>query len=220
MAKLQIVGWALAQRSRLVGQAPPYLLALLLILLSSLCQGKVLPYRWVYVSRSLRRDSDVVDIKRIVETAAESGLNGMVLAAGLDRLDRRSDDYFARLKQVTRICRQHNIEIIPIIFSVGYGGSILAHDKNLAAAMFVEDALFVVDNGKARFVGDSAVTVANSGFERYEGNRLMDYRFHDRPGEVSFVDRKIYGSGRASLRFENFGKYEHGHARVMQEVEV
>jgi hypothetical protein len=196
------------------------LLVFLLILLSSLCQGKVLPYRWVYVSRSLQRDSDVVDIKRIVETASGSGLNGMVLAAGLDRLDRRSDDYFARLKQVTRICRQHNIEIIPIIFSVGYGGSVLAHDKNLAAAMLVEDALFVVDNGKARFVGDSAVSIANSGFERYEGNRLMDYRFHDRPGEVSFVDKKVYGGGRASLRFENFGRYEHGHARVMQEVEV
>jgi hypothetical protein len=86
--------------------------------------------------------------------------------------------------------------------------------------MFVEDALFVVDNGKARFVGDSAVSIANSGFERYEGNRLMDYRFHDRPGEVSFVDKKVYRGGKASLRFENFGRYEHGHARVMQEVEV
>ena len=63
-------------------------LALLMAFPGSLCQGKEYPYRWVYVSKSLGRDSDVADIKGIVKTASESGLNGMVLAAGLDRLDR------------------------------------------------------------------------------------------------------------------------------------
>ncbi|MHC4569314.1 MAG: hypothetical protein ACYTE3_26610 [Planctomycetota bacterium] len=195
-------------------------LVLLVILLGSLCQGKVLPHRWVYVSRSLQRDSDIVDIKRIVNTAAESGLNGMVLAAGLDRLDRQNRGYFTRLERVRRICKQNNIEIIPIGFSVGYGGSILGHDRNLAAGLYVKDALYVAENGRARFIPDSPAIIANGGFEEYEGNRLMAYRFHDRPGEVSFVDNKIYRSGKTSLRFENFGRYEHGHARVMQEVEV
>jgi len=184
------------------------------------CQGEVYPYRWVYVSRSLQRDSDVVDIKNIVKTASQSGLNGMVLAAGLDRLDRQGPDYFARLEQVKQICKQGNIEIIPLIFSVGYGGSILAQDKNLAAGITVKDALFVVENGKANFVPDSPAKIVNSGFEKYDGNRFTGYRFHDRPGEVSFVDREVFNSGRASLRFENFGKFEHGHARVMQEIVV
>ncbi|KPK42885.1 MAG: hypothetical protein AMJ65_07030, partial [Phycisphaerae bacterium SG8_4] len=195
-------------------------IALLVILLGSLCQAKVLPHRWVYVSRSLNREGDIVDIKGIVKTAAESGLNGMVLSAGLDRLESQSQGYFARLEQVRRICKQNSVEIIPIIFSVGYGGSILAHDKNLAAGMFVRDALYVAENGRANFVPDSPAIIANSGFEKYEGGRLTGYRFHDRPGEVSFMDNKVYRSGRASLRFENFGRYEHGHARVMQEVEV
>ncbi|MHC4434040.1 MAG: hypothetical protein ACYTBS_19530 [Planctomycetota bacterium] len=193
---------------------------LLLICLGPLCQGKVLPHRWLYVSRSLNRDGDVVDVKRIVKTAAESGLNGMVLSAGLDRLDRQNQVYFARLEKVRRICKQNSIEIIPIIFSVGYGGSILAHDKNLAAGMFVRDALYIAENGKVRFVADAPAVITNPGFEKYEGGRLTGYRFHDRPGEVSFIDRKVYRSGTASLRFENFGRYEHGHARVMQEVDV
>ena len=195
-------------------------LVLLLICFSSLCQGRVLEHRWVYVSRSLNRDGDIVDIKSIVKTAAESGLNGMVLSAGLDRLDRQSQGYLGRLERVTRICKQGNIEIVPIIFSVGYGGSVLGHNKNLAAGMFVRDALYVAENGRANFVPDSPAIITNAGFEKYDGNRLMGYRFHDRPGEVSFVDRKVYRSGRASLRFENFGRYEHGHARVMQEVDV
>lgn len=220
MAKSKIVGWGLPRHCESVGQAPPYLFVLLLACLGSLCQGEVLPHRWVYVSRSLNSDGDIVDIKSITRTAAESGLNGMVLAAGLDRLDRQSQSYFARLEQVRRICKQNNIEIIPIILSVGYGGSIFAHDKNLAAGLPVTDALYVVENGRANFVPDSPAVITNAGFEKYDGDRLMGYRFHDRPGEVSFMDRKVYRGGRASLRFENFGRYEHGHARVMQEIDV
>ena len=188
--------------------------------MSTLCEGKVYPHRWVYVSRSLRRDNNVEDINRIVKTASEHGLNGMVLAAGLDRLDLQPKDYFRRLEEVKRISKEHNVEIIPIIFSAGYGGAVLGHDRNLAAGIPVKDALFVVKDGRATLVPDPPVEVANGGFEEYDGNNLKEYRFHDRPGDVSFVDEEVFKNGKASLRFENFGRYEHGHARVMQEVKV
>jgi len=189
-------------------------------LLSSESQGQEYPYRWVYVSRSLQRDSDLVDIKNIVKTASQSGLNGMVLAAGLDRLDGRDPDYLARLKQVRQLCKQQDFEIIPLVLSAGYGGSILVEDKNLAAGLPVKDALFIVENNQARFVPSTTAKIMNPGFEQYEGNNLKGYNFHDRPGEVSFIDTRVFNSGRASLRFENFGNYEHGHARIMQEVKV
>ena len=189
-------------------------------LLSSESQGQEYPYRWVYVSRSLQRDSDLVDIKNIVKTASQSGLNGMVLAAGLDRLDGRDPDYLARLKQVRQLCKQQDFEIIPLVLSAGYGGSILAEDKNLAAGLPVKDTLFIVENNQARFVPSTTAKIMNPGFEQYEGNNLKGYNFHDRPGEVSFIDTRVFNSGRASLRFENFGNYEHGHARIMQEVKV
>lgn len=188
--------------------------------LSQPCAGKQYPCRWVYVSRSLRADSDVADIERIVETASGHGLNGMVLSAGLDRLDKQPAGYFMRLEQVKRICRENRIEIIPIIFSAGYGGSILAYDKNLAAGIPVRDTVFVVEGGTARFAPDESAEIVNGGFEKYKGDRLAGYRFHDRPGDVSFVDKRVFKGGKASLRFENFGKYEHGHARVMQEIKV
>lgn len=193
---------------------------LFLVFLSAICEGKVYQNRWVYVSRSLRKDSDVKRITQIVKTASEHGLNGMVLSAGLDRLDLQPPDYFRRLEEVKRVCKENDIEIIPIIFSVGYGGSVLAHNRNLAAGISVKNALFVVENGKAHLVPDPSVEFVNGGFEEYDGNRLKEYRFHDKPGDVSFVDKKIFRSGKSSLRFENFGKYEHGHARVMQEVKV
>jgi len=196
------------------------MLTFLLSMPAALCRAKDYPYRWVYVSRSLRADSDVADIEGIVKTASQHGLNGLVLAAGLDSLDRQPGDYFVRLDQVKQICKDNGIEIIPLIFSAGYGGSILSYDKNLAAGIPVIDALFVVENGKARPVADPSVAVANGGFEEYEGSRLAGYGFHDRPGEVSFIDKEVFKGGQASLRFENFGKYEYGHARVMQEIKV
>jgi len=204
------------------------MLVMFVSLIGSECQGQdrkaplmgEYPYRWVYVSRSLQRDSDLVDIKNIVKTASESGLNGMVLSAGLDRLEGRSPDYFERLKQVRQLCKQQDFEIVPIIFSVGYGGSILAEDKNLAAGLPVKEALFVVQNNQAHFVPGTTAKIINPGFEQYEGNNLKGYNFHDRPGEVSFIDNQIFNSGTAALRFENFGNYEHGHARIMQEVKV
>lgn len=178
------------------------------------------PNRWVYVSRSLSRDTDVAEIKAIVKTASQSGLNGMVLAAGLDRLDNQGPDYLRRLDQVRSVCKQSNIEIIPIIFSVGYGGSILAEDKNLAAGLPVEDSLFIVQDNQAHFVPSSNAKIINGGFENYQNGSVTGFAFHDRPGEVSFVDTEIFMAGKASLRFENFGQYEYGHARVMQEITV
>jgi len=195
-------------------------LILFFAFMSTVCEGKIYPYRWVYVSRSLRRDSDMEEITQIVKTASKHGLNGMVLTAGLDRLDLQPKDYFRRLEEVKRISQEHNVEVIPIIFSAGYGGAVLGHDRNLAAGIPVKDALFVVKDGRAALVPNPPVEVVNGGFEEYDGNRLKGYNFHDRPGDVSFVDEETYKNGKASLRFENFGRYEHGHARVMQEVKV
>lgn len=192
-----------------------------------LCQSveggeKVYPNRWVYVSRGLGRDEDVAEIREIIRTASEHGLNGMVLSAGLDRLSRRSSDHVRRLQEVKKICQEYKIEIIPIIFSVGYGGSALGHNPNLAAGLPVKDALFVVEGDEARLVADPPVEIVNGRFEEFEGNRFKGYNFHDKPGEISFVDQETVKEGKTSLRFEHFGEVdpEHGHARIMQEVDV
>ena len=186
---------------------------------SALAEGKVYPHRWVYVSRSLTKDEDLADVRRIVRTGAEHGLNGMVLT-GLSYLDRRDATYFRRLEEVKVLCRKHKVEIIPIIFSAGYGGAILSHDRNLAAGIPVRDALFVARGGVARLVPDPPVRLVNGGFEQHKSGRMAGWRFHDRPGQVSFVDTKVFKEGKASLRFECSAADEHGHARVMQEVGV
>ncbi len=195
----------------------------IIIVITGLCsfsEAKDYPCRWVYVSRSLYEDSHVEDIKGIAETASAHGLNGIAMAAGFDRMSAHPAAYFERLEEVKQICQENNLEIVPLVFSIGYGWSFFSQNRNLAAGIPVNDAPFVVQNGEGRLSPDKPVEIVNGGFEKVSGLNFVGYRFHDRPGAVSFMDRQIVHSGKTSLRFENFGKYEHGHARVMQEVKV
>ena len=174
---------------------------------------------WVF-GWGLGKDSDVAEISRVLQTAGQHGFNGAVVSFGLDTLCKQSADYFRRLNEVQQACEQNRLELIPAVFSVGYGGGILAHDRNLAEGLPVEDAPFLVRAGEARLVTSNAVQIVNGGFEDYSGNRFQGFDFHDQPGEISFVDTQVKHSGKASLRLENFTANPHGHGRVMQTVRV
>ena len=183
-------------------------------------EGIIYPHRWVFVSRSLQAGTDVDDIREIARVAAEHGLNGIVLSAGLDRLDLQPPAYFQRLAEVKKIAEQFSLEIIPQIFSAGYGSAIISHNRNLAEGLPVKNALFVAHEGLAVLEPDPAVRIINGGFEDYNGNQARGYSYHDRPGEVSFIDSTNFHSGAVSLNFRNFEKFQYGHARVMQELPV
>lgn len=179
------------------------------------------PDRFVWIfGWNLNRDSDVDEISAVLRTAAAHGLNGAVFSLGLDTLCKKSPEYFDRLRRLQQLCDQLGLEFIPSVFSIGYGGALLSHNRHLAEGFLVEDAPFEVSGGEARFVPDPEVKLVNGGFEEYRNNRLVGYRFHDQPGEVSFVDTEVFRSGRASLRMENFRANPHGHGRVMQEIKV
>jgi hypothetical protein len=184
-------------------------------------QADPYPDRFVWIfGWSLSRDSDVAAVSEILETASHGGLNGAVVSFGLDTLCKKSPEYFRRLDQIRQTCERNKLELIPAIFSVGYGGAVLAHNRNLAEGLPVDDALFVVKDGEARLVPDDSPGLINGGFEEFSGKELRGYGFRDQPGEVSFVDTQVKHSGRASLRLENFGANPYGHGRVMQEVRV
>ena len=178
--------------------------------------------RWVYVARNLTHDRHVEDIRQIVTTAVKHGLNGLVWAGGADSLSRWDAARLERLAQVKTICEGAGIELIPLAFSAGYGGGVLGHNPNLAAALPARDVLYVVEGSTARLVSDPPVSIPNGDFSRFRGNRFEEINFHDQPGLVSFVDEKVYRSAPASIRFENMALHspQHGHARLMAEVEV
>ncbi len=179
------------------------------------------PDRFVWVfGWGLDKDSDVAEITKVLDTAGKAGLNGAVVSFGLDTLCKREAAYFRRLEAIQRVCDSNKLELIPSVFSVGYGGGILSHNPNLAEGLPVVDAPFVVQGNEARFVPDAEVRITNGGFEGFNGNKFTGFGFVDQPGEVSFTDSETKHGGRASLRLENFTANPHGHGRLMQTVRV
>src|SRR5436190_19459426 len=140
---------------------PKYSTVLMLLVSFVLPAQTNLPLRWVYISRRLRSDQDLTDIRQIARTASENGLNGVLFAAGLNSIDLQPPDYLTRLEKAKAIFREYHLEMIPNIFSAGYGGGILAHDKNLAEGLPVKDALYVVRDGEGHI--EPEVSVADGG---------------------------------------------------------
>ena len=176
-------------------------------------------YVWVF-GWGLGKDSDIAEIKKVLDAAARAGFNGAVVSFGLDTLCKRNAEYFRRLEAIQQVCDSNKLELIPTVFSVGYGGGILSHNPNLAEGLPVVDAPFVATGNEARFVLDATVQLTNGGFEEFNGNKFRSFSFHDEPGKISFADTNTVHGGRVSMRLENFGADQHGHGRVMQTVKV
>lgn len=180
-------------------------LLLILVLTFTLACGKTdnrYPYRWVYGSSGLQSDEEVSRLKEIIQTASDHGLNGMLLSCGTDRMDLQPPEYFTRLNEVISFAGERGVDIIPSIFSIGYGGSLLAHNPNLAEGIPVREALFMVKGGQAFFVPDSPTGLANGSFENNDGVRVAAFEYEGEPGRNIFVDLETVRDGRASVRFE------------------
>ena len=177
----------------------------------------VLSRKWFFCFGYQRTRADVDTIKSLVETAAAHGLNGMVLSSfGLDRVTSWTSEDVALLREVDALCREKGVELIPTGFSVGYG-SALWHDRNFAAALPVSMSV-VARSGRLVTATSGQNLIKNGDLEEHKDGRFAQYRFHDRPGDVTFVDAEATGDGTACIRFENLAVTEPGHGRIMQEV--
>ncbi|MGH7143195.1 MAG: carbohydrate binding domain-containing protein [Planctomycetota bacterium] len=182
--------------------------------------GQPLPYRWVYIERSLSRNEDVTAIAALLKRAAAHGFNGMVFASQLVSLDLEPPAFFTRLDAVKKIAAQLHIAIVPLIFSAGYGNAILHHDRNLAEGFLVKDQPFDVKNGEAHPLPDPNLALPDGGLEDWKKDEARGWTFQDDPGVVSFRDDKIFHGGQSSLRFEHFEKDKRGRGRLFQDLTV
>ncbi len=98
---------------------------------------------WIF-GWGLNSDNDVAEIKKVIKTASENGFNAAMMSAGLDTLCKQNTNYLRRLSEVLQCCKDNKIEFIPAVFSVGYGGGALAHNRHLAEGVPVSNALFSV----------------------------------------------------------------------------
>jgi hypothetical protein len=176
--------------------------------------------RFVWISGwSLNKDEDTAEITKVLETAGQHDFNGVIADFDFDTLSRKSPAYFRRMQEIERCCDSNRLDLIPSIFSVGYG-SVLAYDPNLAEGVPVTDAPFLVQGNEASLAEPNPVQFMNGGFEEYDGNKFLGFTSQTLPGTVSFVDTSVRHSGRTSVRLEHFTANPDGDGQMMQKVQL
>ena len=159
--------------------------------------------RWLYLQQNLQVTENLPKIESLLERAAKSGYNGVVLADyKLNILDRVPDHYFRNAERFRLKCAELKLEIIPAVMSFGYSDGILAHDPNLAKALPCRKVPFQVEGGHVTPAGQTSNLVPGD-FEESEGDKFSGWDFQDEPGVATFRDEAIKHEGKSSLRIEN-----------------
>jgi hypothetical protein len=174
-------------------------------------------YIWFQMTNPLTEDDYLAKGKELLTSAKSHGINGVVLAGGLDSISRWDEKRINRLREFKQHCDQLGIEVIPGIFSVGYG-SPLIFNPNLAAATPFNDIPYVARGNKATFQNGTNI-IKNPGFEISDTKgQPNDFKLLEKINEIVFYDTREKHSGRASIRLENFNLNQWGHARLVQPV--
>lgn len=121
--------------------------------------------RWVYYSTNLLVDKNVDTMETVMRRAAKADYNGVMLAdSKFGRLKQMPPRYFANAQRVRKLADELNLKLVPAVFPLGYSEAILSQDPNLAEALPVRDALFVVKGGEARLVAAPQVSLPGGDF--------------------------------------------------------
>lgn len=175
-------------------------------------QEKSYEDKWFYASFGLRNDEDTEELAKLIRCAAQNNLNGMLWACGIEYCQSWGEKLIARLDRIRKVADEQKIEIIPIIWSVGYG-TMLGRNPNLVEAIKLDAVPFRTHGRKASFVPGPGLDCSNPSMEEYKENRLVDWT-HDSPGIISFVDTQVKHTGNSSIRLENFTYNKYGHGRL------
>ena len=175
--------------------------------------------RWFYVSRNLNSDQDLTDVEELVRTAGKVDLNGMLFACGVEHYESWTPERRSRLAKLRKTCDENGVEIIPIIWSIGYG-TMLGRNPNYVEGIAVTDVPYVAKDGKAMLKKDDTLLLENGGFEKHDGNRFPINGWIDESGKRSFVDTEVKHGGECSVRLENLASNKHGHGRICLQVKL
>jgi hypothetical protein len=195
--------------------------------LAPVVAGHRLTRRWVMVQNNFQAAGNVERVNGILDRAQAAGYNGALVGdVKFGRLDDGSliPAYFTNLRAVLDHARALGMQVVPGTADFGYSESILWHDPNLAEGLPVRDATFVVRAGQLQPYEAAPLEIANGDFEDLpvSGDTFPGWAWQDKPGEVTFVDRSVRHSGRASLRMTDIGigNAPSGNGRIEQRLAV
>lgn len=165
--------------------------------------------RFVYTNCDLCNPKRMEGLCDLARKAAASGYTGLVVQGDIQYAFHFGEAQRRELRKFKRVCDEVGIEIVPAVWSIGYGAMLYA-DPNVAEGIPCRDIPYVAsaDGAKAVYAAEPAnVNDFDGGFERAKdlsGGKftLPGFDFTEKPGTITFIDRDVKHSGKASLRFE------------------
>jgi hypothetical protein len=179
------------------GRRSPSPLVLLAALAAAAIPGRLAaeapprPDLWFYHATNLWVDKNVDALDALMRRAAQAGYAKVLLAdSKFGKLGDMDARYFRNVDRVKALAAELKIEVVPSVFPIGYSDSLLWHDPNLAEALPVRDALFVVKGGEARIAADPPVALKDGGFANRKAWGFVDENVVLENGEARTVDPK------------------------------
>jgi len=160
--------------------------------------------RWVYLSTNLLLEDNVEAMVDLIGEAAAAGATHIQLSdyqSGF--MGDMPPRYFDHVAAVKRAAREAGIIIAPAVFPVGSSGRYLYHDPNLADGIPVKGMRFIVEGNTARVDPSLAGEIANSGFDKIEGDAPAGWSIivpAGKPGAAVTLDAAVKAAGAASLK--------------------
>ena len=144
------------------------------LLAGAVCGGE-LTHRWVYVQNTLVDPNCVAQISNTVMTAKAGGMTGVMLACGLDFCRFWPRERHTRFAEIKKICADAGMEIIPSIWTLGYGG-LSNYGLTFAEGFPVEEVPLVAEGTNAVLDVSRATCErlsATEGFQRDSNYRRL-----------------------------------------------
>ena len=171
---------------------------------------------WVYAPCNFQVNERVDSLIALMGRAKKAGYNGMLVTDyKFGNLKDRPAWYYTNLERARKAAEDLGMELIPAVMPVGYSGSILQHNPNLAAGIPVRGCPMVAKSGKAT-VADTANRLSNGGFEEAGGKKMPGWDWMD---ACARRDTAVTHAGEASLRMTKFREGNtHGNGRVVRKL--
>jgi len=177
--------------------------------------------RWFHLARNPLSPEDTAFCLDKIDTAARHGYTAMLWAVNMDDYPARPEWWKQNFLKIRQACRDRNIDIVPMIWSVGYG-TMLGRNPNLAEGFPITDMPYLVGEDRtARYSADDAAEfVQNGSFEALTPKGALEgWNMLDKPGVKTFVDDKVVHSGSHAIRMERFPEFSpDGSCRLMQKL--
>ena len=177
------------------------------------------PALWVYTPVNFQVNEAVDRLHTLLRRARDAGYSAAVVTDyKFGRLSDRPAHYYKNIARTVEHARGLGVELIPCVMPMGYSGSLLQNDPDLAEGLPVRGCEFIANQGQAS-VADRSNLLPGGDFEKGERLKPAGWDWIDGWGVSATLDGQVKRGGASSLRMAGMDRVpEQVNSRVVRKL--